>query len=296
MSNIQKSRITVLMPVYNGEKYLREAIDSILNQTFTDFEFLIVDDGSTDNSVEIINSYQNSRINLVKNDKNEGLVYTLNRGLSLAKGEYIARMDCDDISLPERLKKQIDFLDSNSEIAVVGTWIKVINEKEEPQTTWQYPLKPLEIQWNLYFYCPLAHPSVMFRKRIILSNGSYSPEMTHAEDYELWWRLSKKYLLANLPDILLIYRQHQSSITNEHHQSHIQKASKINQIIIEDILAKRVHYDNTYDLFYQNNKTYQQAKNNSLLTYKIYQQFQQKHNLTTSENQYLKQEIGRAHV
>jgi glycosyltransferase involved in cell wall biosynthesis len=151
MSNIQKSRITVLMPVYNGEKYLREAIDSIFNQTFTDFEFLIVDDGSTDNSVEIINSYQNSRINLVKNDKNEGLVYTLNRGLSLAKGEYIARMDCDDISLPERLKKQIDFLDSNSEIAVVGTWIKVINEKEEPQTTWQYPLKPLEIQWNLYF-------------------------------------------------------------------------------------------------------------------------------------------------
>ena len=292
MSNIQKSRITVLMPVYNGEKYLREAIDSIFNQTFTDFEFLIVDDGSTDNSVEIINSYQNSRINLVKNDKNEGLVYTLNRGLSLAKGEYIARMDCDDISLPERLKKQIDFLDSNSEIAVVGTWIKVINEKEEPQTTWQYPLKPLEIQWNLYFYCPLAHPSVMFRKRIILSNGSYSPEMTHAEDYELWWRLSKKYLLANLPDILLIYRQHQSSITNEHHQSHIQKASKINQIIIEDILAKRVHYDNTYDLFYQNNKTYQQAKNNSLLTYKIYQQFQQKHNLTTSENQYLKQDTA----
>lgn len=292
MTQNKDPKVTVLMPVYNGEKYLRKAIDSILNQTFTEFEFLIVDDGSTDNSVEIINSYQNSRINLVKNDKNEGLVYTLNRGLSLAKGEYIARMDCDDISLPERLKKQIDFLDSNSEIAVVGTWIKVINEKEEPQTTWQYPLKPLEIQWNLYFYCPLAHPSVMFRKRIILSNGSYSPEMTHAEDYELWWRLSKKYLLANLPDILLIYRQHQSSITNEHHQSHIQKASKINQIIIEDILAKRVHYDNTYDLFYQNNKTYQQAKNNSLLTYKIYQQFQQKHNLTTSENQYLKQDTA----
>jgi glycosyltransferase involved in cell wall biosynthesis len=114
MPNNDYVKISILMPVYNGEKYLREAIDSILNQTFTDFEFLIVDDGSTDNSVEIINSYQNSRINLVKNDKNEGLVYTLNRGLSLAKGEYIARMDCDDISLPERLKKQIDFLDSNS--------------------------------------------------------------------------------------------------------------------------------------------------------------------------------------
>ena len=279
------------MPVYNGEKYLRESIDSILNQTLTDFEFLIIDDGSTDNSIEIINSYQDPRINLVKNYKNEGLVYSLNRGLSLAKGEYIARMDSDDISLSERLVKQVNFLDSNPEIAVVGTWVKVINETDEPQITWQYPLKPLEIQWNLYFYCPLAHPSVMFRKNTILDYDGYSQEMADAEDYDLWLRLVKKNLLSNMKDILLLYRQHDFNITKTHQNRQIW-ASLINQRQIEELLLEKIDHQISFDLFYQNNETYQQAKNNSLLTYKIYQQFQQKHNLTKSENQYLKQDTA----
>lgn len=291
MTQNKDPKVTVLMPVYNGEKYLREAIDSILNQTFTDFEFLIVDDGSTDNSVEIINSYQDSRINLVKNDKNEGLVYSLNRGLSLAKGEYIARMDCDDISLPERLKKQIDFLDSNSEIAVVGTWVKVINEKEETQTIWHYPLKPLEIEWSLYFYCPLAHPSAIFRKNIILAYDGYSQEIADAEDYDLWLRLAKENLLSNINDILLLYRQHDFNITKTHQNRQI-AASLINQRQIEELLLEKIDHQMSFDLFYQNNQTYQQAKNNSLLTYKIYQCFQQKHHLTESENQYLKQDTA----
>ncbi|HKQ33129.1 MAG TPA: glycosyltransferase family A protein, partial [Thermodesulfobacteriota bacterium] len=115
-------KVTVLMTVYNGEKFLNEAIDGILNQTFRDFEFLIINDGSTDGSREIIKSYKDPRINLVDNESNIGLTASLNRGLSLAGGEYIARQDADDISLPERLEKQISILERNPDIALLGSW------------------------------------------------------------------------------------------------------------------------------------------------------------------------------
>jgi glycosyltransferase involved in cell wall biosynthesis len=283
-------KVTVLMPVYNGEKYLREAIDSILNQTFTDFEFLIVDDGSIDNSVEIINSYQDSRINLVKNDKNEGLVYTLNRGLSLAKGEYIARMDCDDISLPERLKKQVDYLDINSEISVVGTWITIIDLKREVQINWQPPVNPLWIKWSLYFYSPLAHPSVMFRKDIIRSIGSYFS--CSAEDYELWCRTSQQYLLANIPIALLIYRQHKNSMTQIHKLENINDASRINQKIIQELLEEDINHDYSFNLFHQINQVCSISIGSSILTYQIYQKFYRKYNLKIPEIRYLKQDTA----
>ncbi len=117
----EKPRVTVLMSVYNGEKYLREAIDSILNQTFKDFEFLIIDDGSTDSSADIIRSYTDFRIRLIQNEKNIGLTRSLNKGLKLAKGEYIARMDVDDISLPIRFEKQVSFLDKYEDVKLVGS-------------------------------------------------------------------------------------------------------------------------------------------------------------------------------
>src|SRR5580698_9685158 len=110
---INNPKVTVLMPVYNGEKYIKEALESILQQTFIDFEFLIINDGSTDNSVSIIKSFNDNRIRLIHNEKNSGLVYSLNKGIGLSNGEYIARMDCDDVSIPERLEKQVGFLNSN---------------------------------------------------------------------------------------------------------------------------------------------------------------------------------------
>ena len=118
------------MPVYNGERYLREAIDSILNQTFKDFEFLIINDGSTDLSVEIIESYADKRISLAHNGQNLGLITTLNRGFDLACGEYIARMDCDDISLPDRLEKQVVFMDNHPEIGICGSWVSAISDEK----------------------------------------------------------------------------------------------------------------------------------------------------------------------
>src|SRR2546423_6687976 len=124
-----RPRVSVLMPVYDVAKYLREAIDSILGQTFTDFEFIIIDDASTDRSAEIINSYNDPRIRFIQNEKNVGLIATLNRGLDLAYGEYLARMDQDDVSLPERLAKQVAFMETASDVAASGTWARDIDDK-----------------------------------------------------------------------------------------------------------------------------------------------------------------------
>ena len=129
--NIKTPKITVLMPVYNGEKYLKESIESILKQTFRDFEFLIINDTSTDESEKIIRSFKDSRIKLIKNEKNIGLTKSLNKGLDLAKGEYMARMDADDISLPKRLEIQVAFMDKNPKIGVIGAWAKVIGESNK---------------------------------------------------------------------------------------------------------------------------------------------------------------------
>ncbi len=155
------------MSVYNGEKYLREAIDSILGQTFKDFEFLIIDDGSTDSSVEIIRSYADPRIRLIQNEENIGLSRSLNKGLKLARGEYIARMDADDISLPRRLAAQVGLLDKQPDIGLVGTSIQLIDCDGERMHVHRVPTTHAQILWALCFTTPLAHPSVVFRKVII---------------------------------------------------------------------------------------------------------------------------------
>jgi len=282
------AKVTVLMPVFNGEKYLHEAINSILNQTFVDFDFLIIDDGSSDKSLEIIKSYQDVRISLVKNNNNRGLVYSLNLGLFLAKGEYIARMDCDDISLPERLEKQVEFLNVNPKVGLVGTWVQVINDKNEPQITWHYPTEHFAIQWGIYFHSPFAHPSIMVRKSIILSNNGYSINMVDAEDYDLWHRLINTTSLANIQTVLLFYRQHSHNITKTDSQKRMSKAAKVNQLIIEEFLSEKISCSISYNLFHQDNQTYQQARDISLLTLKLYKKFKQQPNLTKSEKQYLR--------
>ena len=125
---MKNPKVAVLMSVYNGEKYLREAINSILSQTFNDFEFLIINDGSTDGTADILKSYTDSRIKIINNEKNIGLTKSLNKGLKIAKGEYIARQDADDISMPERLKEEVAFLEIHKDYAVVGTFVKILNE------------------------------------------------------------------------------------------------------------------------------------------------------------------------
>ena len=200
--------ITVLMPVYNGEAYLKEAIDSVLNQTFKDFEFLIIDDGSSDQSVDIVNSYKDSRIRLIQNEKNLGITQTLNAGIELAKYELIARMDADDVCLPKRLQKQYEYFLAHPKIGLLATWA---NEFYEDHKEIVYQLNPDYYYYNLVCECWIYHPTVMFRKSAVIEAGKY--QYKYCEDYDLWWRLTRKYDLAIIPEALLHYRYTKESIS-----------------------------------------------------------------------------------
>lgn len=196
-------RVTVLMPVYNAGPYLREAMDSILAQTFTDFEFLIVDDGSTDGSVKIVRSYTDPRIRLVQNERNLRLAATLNRGLDLARGEYVARMDADDISLPPRLAHQIAFLDARPGIGLCGAWAEAFGGARFSMPN---PTAPEAIRAKMLFDSALVHPSVMLRRTLFDRHGLRYPPLAHFEDYALWQQTARLFPLANLPEVLLRYR------------------------------------------------------------------------------------------
>lgn len=204
--------ISILMPVYNGEKYLQEAIESILNQTYDHFEFIIINDGSIDRTEEIILSYTDSRIIYVKNETNLQIVESLNKGISIAKGKYIARMDSDDISLPTRLEKQYLFMEKHKSIDITGTWSKTFGNSN-------YVLRPLtddcEIKAKLFFDSPFIHPSVMF-KASSLSHFRYTKQYNKAEDYALWIEMSSTATFANLPEILLMYRLHETQTRQQH--------------------------------------------------------------------------------
>jgi len=222
----RKPRVTILMPVFNGEKYLREAIESILSQSFTDYEFLIINDGSTDNSETIINSYQDQRIRLINNQQNLKLIATLNKGITLAMGEYIARMDCDDISLPDRLLKQVRFMDSHPRIGVSGTWVETCGDINGLK--WEYPTDPDEIKAKLIFESVLAHPAVIIRKDYLLNhNLSYSENYLHAEDWKLWQDCAGYFQIANIPEFLLKYRLSKQSITYVCREQQLQTIRKI---------------------------------------------------------------------
>jgi glycosyltransferase involved in cell wall biosynthesis len=209
-------KVTVLMPVYNGDRYLREAIDSILSQTFTDFELLLINDGSTDGSVAIIESYNDSRIRLMHNERNLGLVATLNKGIDISKGEYIARMDSDDVSLPERLVKQVRLLDEDSSCSVVAVKVIRIDSKGEELGRWKgerAASTAAEICRRLPMVCCIAHPSVMVRTAV-LKKYRYNPMQRHAEDYDLWLRLcSDGHKIEKIDEPLLKYRVHVSQVT-----------------------------------------------------------------------------------
>ena len=199
----QTPRVTVLMPVYNAEAYLREAMDSILAQTFTDYEFLILDDASSDTSAEIVRSYDDPRIRLVQNERNLKVAATLNKGLEMARGEYIARMDADDISLPERLARQVAFLDIHSEVGIVGVWAKAFGKTSflMPQ-----PADPEIARAKLLFDSCFVHPALMMRRSFLEIHGLRYQDMAHFEDYELWQRAARLFPLANIPEWLFLYR------------------------------------------------------------------------------------------
>lgn len=203
-------KMSVIMSVYNGEKYIREAIESILAQTFTDFEFIIVNDGSTGNSLEIIQSYNDKRIRIINNEKNIGLTKSLNKALKQARGEYIARQDADDISLPNRFEEQIKYFEKDPEVALLGTSIYVIDENGKMVGKCVTLAKPTIS--DLFKGNQFNHGSVMFKKDVADDSGGYNELFRYVQDYELWLRIAKHYEVRNLTQPLYKLRFHGENV------------------------------------------------------------------------------------
>lgn len=206
-------KVSVLMPVYNCEKYLRQALDSILAQTFKDFELIIINDGSSDSTVEILKEYSDKRIRLINNPKNLGLIKTLNIGLKIARAKYVARMDADDISFPERLQVEYDYLKKNKHVVVIGSWSQIIDSKGNNLKIHKNPTEYQGMKYELMFGNTMTHPSIMMKKHIIIKEGGYSDLFNHTEDFNLYSRLIHKHVLKNLGRPLIYYRQHEESVT-----------------------------------------------------------------------------------
>jgi len=201
--------ISVVMGAYNSEKYISEAIESILNQTYKNFEFIIIDDCSTDKTNMIIRKYavKDNRIKLIKNSNNMGLTYCLNKGIKIAKGKYIARMDTDDIALPSRLEKQFSYLENHKDVVVLGSCAFDIDENGKIIQERNVPKYNKDIVNLIKLVDPMIHPTVMFRKKEINIIGNYNKDFKLSQDYELWFRcVASGYKMQNLPDKLLYYR------------------------------------------------------------------------------------------
>lgn len=205
--------VSVILSVYNGAKYLNDAIASILGQTYSNFELIIINNGSTDGSAEIIADFTDSRIRMYSQD-NSRLAAALNRGISLAKGEFIARQDADDIALPERFEKQVAFLEINPDCGLVGTWAMILEEERETDRSHKHSSENLALQFELLFDNPFVHSSVMIRASVFEKVSPYSTsEDRQPEDYELWSRIAREFEVANIPDALQVYREVKGSMS-----------------------------------------------------------------------------------
>ena len=202
------------MPVWNGESHLREAIESILAQTERNFEFLIVDDGSTDGTVAIIESYQDARIRLIRQE-HEGIVVALNRGVAESRADWIARMDADDIAYPQRFEKQLALVRANPEAVLCHTHIRIIGEERYVTPAGRFVRSESLALLRLCYQTPIVHPTVMFRKDAFLACGGYLAEERHAEDYGLWGRLVLQGAVVGCATPLLDFRVHQASISKQ---------------------------------------------------------------------------------
>lgn len=224
--------VSVLMPVYNAGGFVKESIDSILKQSHTHFELIIINDGSTDSSEEIILSFKDPRIRYIRNETNLGLIKTLNKGIDLCNGEFIARMDADDISLPDRLKKQLKFMQDHPEVGVCGSdYIHFGKGKQIPLTSHH------EHDWIagwMLFNSSVVHPALMLRTSVIKKESPYfNSEYKHVEDYELWSRLIFKSKFGDVPETLLKYRIHASQVSRQYRHEQIENGNKVRRKLLE---------------------------------------------------------------
>jgi len=216
MSQLQSApTISVVVPTYNAAKYVGEAVASVLAQDFTDFELLLVDDGSTDDTAAVLQPFASDpRVRMLRNERNMGLIATLHRAYAECKAPLIARMDSDDICEPSRFRQQVAFLAAHPDVAILGGAIRFFGNVAP--NVFRFPLTHEAIRPAMLFYCPLAHPALMFRRKLI-DNGlvRYDDAFRHAEDYHLWSRLLLQVRSANLPDVVLNYRLHPQQVSSD---------------------------------------------------------------------------------
>jgi len=209
-----KPLISIVMSVFNGEQFLAEAFDSLLNQTLRDFELIVVNDGSTDGSGAILDSYQKKDSRLrVYHQENKGLIFSLNRGCGLAAGEYIARMDADDVAVPDRLALQFEFLKNHPNVGVVAGAVQFIDTAGRALCTTGHPNGDQEIKSALLEYNVIWHPTVLMRTDVFLASGGYRASFRDAEDYDLWLRIAERCQLVNLEQVLIKYRIHSNQVS-----------------------------------------------------------------------------------
>lgn len=239
--SVKTPKISVLMSAYNSEKYVAEAIESILNQTFKDFEFIIVNDGSTDKTAEIIAQYAKSdkRIKFIDNKNNAGIVAALNQGLDFCNGEYVARMDSDDISLPERFAKQLKYMDGHPECGALGAWAEKFGPSVKRNDGFRYRLKLKLLDFIIYGDC-VVNPTAMVRRSILIDNNiKYEPEYKYAEDYAFWIEVSKIAEIHNLPEVLLKYRWHNNNVSVMHRKAQTECTERIRRNVLKQLLDSK---------------------------------------------------------
>ena len=241
------TKVSVVMPVYNCVAYIKESVASILTQTFTDFEFFIIDDHSTDGTYEYLQTLTDARIQLIRKPQNSGYTVSLNMGLDLAKGEYIARMDGDDIALPERFAKQVIFMDNNLDVVVCGSSYQLMGTDTIISMPVSFEATKVEALMNV----PVAHPTVFIRRNVLIQHQlRYNPIYEPTEDYDLWTRILEIGKIENLPGSLLLYRKHsqQESITK--YNRLIEVSNQIRKEQLNKILSFQ---DKCYDILFSVN-------------------------------------------
>ena len=224
-------KVSIILPVYNSEKYVGEAIQSLLDQTYRNFELILINDGSTDNSINIMRQFKDDRIVILENEENSGIVFSLNKGIDNAKGEFIARMDADDIALKNRLEIQVDFLIANPEVDLIGSNFQNFGTGSETSCLF---LNDEEIKLGLYFNNQLQHPTVLMRKSSIIKNKLYyNKDFFINQDWVMWYDCVQKGLIVkNIPEVLLKYRLEGQNITTNNYNTEKERQIKVYKHIL----------------------------------------------------------------
>ena len=234
-------RVTVLTPVKNGERYLDRAVASIIDQSYRDFEYIIINDGSTDGTPAILDQWaaRDARIHVLHNARSLNASGAIHRGLAVARGEYVAVLDSDDLAYPTRLAEQVAYLDAHPKVALVGSQVQVIDEQDKKLKISEFPVLPCLAHWQLFFVTPVLHSAAMMRRELVARVGNYSTRAWAAGDYELFTRLAQVGEIANLPTTLVAYRRWSSQMTSTHRR--IQNGQVL--LFLQALLMKRYGFD-----------------------------------------------------